>query len=97
MQLRHASLVFIIVLAGCGTTPEQWKQMLQEANDMNAGQRNYFTNPITPPAPLQSIQPNFQPFGGTNEHEYRTIMVNTPNGIVYKRCKVLNGQVTACF
>ena len=97
MQLRHASLALIIVLAGCGSTPEQWRQMLQEANDMNAGQRNYFTNPVTVPAPSQSPQPNFRPFGSTTEHEYKTIMVNTPNGIVYKRCKVLNGQVTACF
>lgn len=96
MQFRHVFLILIIALTGCGTTPEQWNQMLQQANDMNAGQRNYFTNPITPPAPLQSTQPNFQPFGSTNENEYRNIMVNTPNGIVYKRCKVLNGAV-ACF
>lgn len=66
--------------------------MFQEANDMNAGQRNYTTHPITAPAP--SVQPNIQ---STNDQEYRTVMVNTPNGIVYKRCKVLNGQNVACF
>lgn len=97
MQLRYASLVFIFALAGCGTTPEQWQGMLQQANEMNAGQRNYLTNPITPPAPLPSTQPNFKPFGSTSENEYKTIMVNTPNGYVYKRCKMLNGQVVTCL
>ena len=97
MQLRHTFLVITFVLAGCGTTSEQWQQLLSEANNMNAGQRNYFTNPITVPTPSQSIQPNLQPFGGASVEEYKTIMVNTPNGIVYKRCKVLNGQNVACF
>lgn len=95
MQLRHTFLVITFVLAGCGTTSEQWQQLLSDANNMNAGQRNYFTDPIT--APVPTIQPNIQPYGGTNNQEYRTVMVNTPNGIVYKRCKVLNGQNVACF
>lgn len=67
--------------------------MLSDANAMSPPQRNYITNPYTAP-PVQSVQPNF---GNTANEQYQTIMVNTPQGIVYKRCKVLNGQVVACF
>ncbi len=96
MKLHHTFLISTILLAGCGTTGEQWNQMFQEANSMNAGQRNYVTHPITASAPSQGVQPNLQPFGASGE-EYQTVMVNTPNGIVYKRCKVVNGQNVACF
>lgn len=97
MKLHHTFLISTILLVGCGTTPEQWVQLLQDANGTNTGQRNYVTHPITAPAPSQGVQPNLQPFGGTGGEEYKTVMVNTPNGIVYKRCKVLNGQNVACF
>jgi hypothetical protein len=55
--------------------------------------RDYTTNPVTLPAPTQTVQPTF----GTTGEEYQTIAVNTPQGLVYKRCKVLNGKVVACF
>ncbi len=92
MKFRHTYLAVLLILTGCGTTGEQWAQTLKEANDMNAGQRNYITHPITAPAP--ATQPSNQQ---ANDQEYRTVMVNTPNGLVYKRCKVLNNQNVACF
>ena len=90
-----ACIVGLTFMSGCAETT----QLLREANEFQAQQpqqRNYFTNPITMP-PLQGTQPNFAPFGATSGEQYQTIMVNTPNGLVYKRCKVLNGQVVACF
>lgn len=93
MQLHHTVLVLVIALAGCGSTPEQWQQLFQEANQISGPQRNYLTNPVALPQPVQMSQPDF----GADGTEYRTVMVNTPSGFVYKRCKMLNGQVAACF
>lgn len=93
MKPCHTLLLATVILSGCGSTPEQWNQAFKEANDMNAGQRNYSTHPITAPTP--GAQPSNQP--NSNDQEYKTVMVNTPNGLVYKRCKVLNGQNVACF
>ena len=98
MRIHHALFVvsfFALTLSGCGSpiTPQQWQQTLREANEISGPQRNYVTNPYTLPRAPQMSQPDF----GADGSEYRTVMVNTPNGIVYKRCKVLNGQVVACF
>lgn len=79
----------LALLTGCAGLA----QALQEANAMQSG-RNYVTNPVTlPPAPT-TTQPSF---GTSPSEQYQTILVNTPNGLVYKRCKVLNGQAVACF
>ena len=56
--------------------------------------RDYVTNPVTLPAAPTTTQPSF---GNAPSEQYQTILVNTPNGLVYKRCKVLNGQAVACF
>jgi hypothetical protein len=64
-------------------------------NALQPATRNYITNPIT--VVPQSVQPNFNSFGSTGNDQYQLIMVNTPAGLVQKRCKVLNGQVVACF
>ena len=69
------------LLTGCYSMPEQ---------------RDYVANPFYLPQQTQTVQPNFTPLGSTGE-QYQMIMVNTPNGMVYKRCKVLNGQAVACF
>lgn len=58
--------------------------------------RDYVANPYTLPQAPQTAQPDFTPWGATGE-QYQTIMVNTPTGMVYKRCKVLNGKAVACF
>ena len=57
--------------------------------------RDYIADPIIAPV-YPSTQPNFQPFG-SQDTGYQLIMVNTPNGLVQKRCKVLNGQVVHCL
>jgi len=69
-----------------------WADLFASFSTFN--QRNYVTNPITSPVSPQTIQPNTKNVGG---EEYQTIMVNTPSGLVSKRCKVLNGQIVACF
>lgn len=53
--------------------------------------RDYINNPIVSPTTTQ------QPVAAQPREEYKTIAVNTPNGLVYKRCKMLNGRVVACF
>ena len=58
--------------------------------------RDYVANPYTLPPAGQTTQPDFTPFGTVGD-QYQTILVNTPNGMVYKRCKVLNGKAVACF
>ena len=73
-------------------------QLMRESQEFQAqmpAQRNYITNPYVGPS-TQLVQPNFNRFGGSDSEGYQTIMVNTPQGFVYKRCKVLNGAV-ACF
>ncbi len=99
------SLICTALLAGCSSLPTCGSAEAQGAtsctagfastlNEFNATQpapRNYFTNPYVGPAVSQTAQPYAAP------EQYQTIMVNTPQGIVYKRCKVLNGQVVACF
>ena len=57
--------------------------------------RDYIANPIIAPV-YPSTQPNVQPFG-SQANDYQLIMVNTPYGLVQKRCKVLNGQVVHCL
>ena len=57
-------------------------------------QRNYLTNPVTLAPATKSAQPNV---GGDQAGEWQTVYVNTPSGLVAKRCKVLNGQNVACF
>lgn len=44
--------------------------------------------------PTQRVQPSS---GNPVGEQYQTIMVNTPNGLVYKRCKVLDGKAVVCF
>lgn len=48
------------------------------------------------PATLETA-PRTQSRTDSVPEQYQTIVVNTPSGFVYKRCKVLNGQVVACF
>lgn len=78
----------VAFLTGCAGLA----QALSDASQMQTG-RNYATNPVTlPPAPTT------QPTWNNNQgEEYQTILVNTPTGMVYKRCKVLNGNAVACF
>ena len=86
-----AFIAGVFILSGCA----EMGQLLRETSEFQAQQppqRNYFTNPYVAP-PVQTTQPSF---GNTAGEQYQTIMVNTPQGIVYKRCKVLNGAV-ACF
>lgn len=108
--MRSLHTIFLagtVLLAGCSSlptcgTPEAqgqtcttgWAGLLADFNASQPPPRNYITNPITLPTSQQTVQPNF---GNTGGEQYQTIMVNTPNGYVYKRCKVLKGQVVACF
>ena len=88
-----AYIVGFIFLSGCA----EMGQVLREHAAMQAqmpAQRNYFTDPFTP---LPGYQPSQAPAASTAGEQYQTIMVNTPQGIVYKRCKVLNGKAVACF
>lgn len=63
---------------------------------VTTGGRDYVANPFyLPPAP-QTTQPNFQPFG-SQTNGYELILINTPNGLVQKRCKMVNGQVAHCL
>ena len=106
------ALVPIVLLTGCSSLPtcgtSEGAAALRQGGACTHGllgtladsgiqpqpSRNYTTNPITlQPAP-QMLQPNFKLQPG---EQYQTITMNTPNGLVYKRCKVLNGQVVACF
>jgi hypothetical protein len=97
--------IFSMFLTGCSSlpacgTPEAKGQtcslgLASTLADFNASQppqRDYINNPFPVPA-VQSLQPNF---GNTGER-FQTIMVDTPNGFVYKRCKLFNNHVVACF
>lgn len=85
-------------LMGVPTSSRQsFGSFLTEYNAMQNPGRNYATNPITLPQQPQTTQPNFGAFGATDGETYQLIMVNTPAGLVQKRCKVLNGQVVACL
>lgn len=89
-----ACFVTLAALSGCA----EMGQLMRETQEFQAqmpAQRNYLTNPYVGPS-TQMVQPNFNRFSATESEGYRTIMVNTPQGIVYKRCKLLNGAV-ACF
>ena len=89
----------VTLLSGCAGMGDAWREhQAIESRLGNPSQqippaRNYITDPIPVPQP-SSMQPSFS---GTPGESYQTIMVNTPQGIVYKRCKLLNGQVVACF
>ena len=85
-------IVGLVTLSGCA----EMGQLLRETSEFQAQQppqRNYFTQPFTP---LPGYQPSNPSPANAPQERYQTIMVNTPQGIVYKRCKVLNGAV-ACF
>ena len=86
----------LTLLTGCAGFNEAWREHAaieaQWATPIATPSQPYFT-PMNVPQP-SSLQPNF---GNTAAEQYQTIMVNTPQGMVYKRCKVLNGKVVACF
>ena len=89
----------LTALTGCAGMGDAWREhAAAEARlqTQTPPPRNYFTDPFTPlpVAQPQSAQPSWGTPAG--EH-YQTIMVNTPQGIVYKRCKVLNGRVAYCI
>lgn len=89
-----ACFVTLATLSGCA----EMGQLLIETQEFQSqmpATRNYLTNPYVGPS-TQMVQPNFNTFSAPDSGGYRTIMVNTPQGIVYKRCKLLNGAV-ACF
>lgn len=89
-----AFFVILTALSGCA----EMGQLLRETQEFQSqvpAQRNYLTNPYVGPS-TQLVQPNFNTFSASDSEGFRTIMVNTPQGIVYKRCKVFNGAV-ACF
>ncbi len=54
-------------------------------------QRDYITNPMYMPTPSATVQSYSQP------DQYQNIMISTPNGIVNKRCKVINGNAAYCM
>lgn len=89
-----ACSVILAALSGCA----EMGQLIRESQEFQTqmpAQRNYLTNPYVGPS-TQMVQPNFNRFSDPDSEGYRTIMVNTPQGIVYKRCTVRNGMV-ACF
>lgn len=89
-----ACFVTLAALSGCA----EMGQLMRDTQEFQAqmpAQRNYLTNPYVGPS-TQMVQPNFNRFGAPDSEGYRTIMVNTPQGLVLKHCKVLNGAV-ACF
>lgn len=105
-SLLIISLAGITLLTGCSSlppcgTPEAQGQACSlglGATLANSGiqpqpSRDYAINPITLPAPAPGQSAPVTPTG----EQYQTIAVNTPSGIVYKRCKVLSGRVVACF
>ena len=97
----------VILLAGCASTEptcgtpaaqgvpctNSFASMLTEFNATQPPPRNYFTTPFVGPTP-QPVQPNF---GNTANDRYQSIMINTPNGMVMKQCRVLNERVVSCF
>lgn len=91
-MVRLATAVICLSLVGCA----EMGQFLTEVNQMQQPQRNYVTQPFTP---LQSPvgQPNTQQTTQQTSDEYQLVMVNTPTGVVYKRCKMLNGKAAYCI
>ena len=75
------------------------EQQIALQNRATAQSQQDWANALKPtPIQLPVVAPTVQPtFGATSGEQYQTIAVNTPNGLVYKRCKVLNGQIGACF
>ena len=72
-----------------------WQGVLEDYNRSQqyvAPTRNYFTDPLVQPT---SNQANTRPSAATET--YQTILVNTPNGLVQKRCKMLNGKAVYCI
>lgn len=100
-HIRTLTLIAgISVLTGCAGFGQAWREHAEadarlnpQAQTQAPPARNYFTDPILVPQPT-SVQPSF---GGNAGEQYQTIMVNTPQGIVYKRCRMLNGKAVACF
>ena len=84
------TLTAALLLSGCAS----FLQELANSGIQPEQPRNYVTNPITLGAPPPVAQPTW---GTSSTDQYQTILVNTPNGVVYKRCKVLNGKAVACF
>ena len=107
MRVQLLICVTTVLFTGCSSLPlcgspeakgkdctHGFWATLANSNVTPQPSRNYLTNPVTlPPAPVNT-QPNL---GASPVDEYRTILVNTPNGLVYKRCRMLNGQAVACF
>lgn len=103
---KTLTIASLILLSGCSSlpmcgTPEAvgktcshgfWGTFADPGVDLTP-QRNYVTNPITS-YPVQSTQPTF---GESSGERYEMILVNTPNGYVMKRCKMLNGQAAVCL
>jgi hypothetical protein len=90
-------LLAIIGLSGCAS----FNQAMHEAAAMGMQ-----TQPIPQPPPVNYADPavwgNNRPSQQTNSQNtsqgsYQLIMVNTPNGLVQKRCKMLNGKAVHCI
>lgn len=96
-----ACIAGMALLSGCLSGCAGMGQVLRDASAAQAEldaqmptTRNYFTNPYVGPAIPQTAQPSW---GSPSGERYRTIMVNTPQGIVYKQCKVLSTGAVYCI
>ncbi len=87
-----ACIAGVVTLSGCA----EMGQLLRESSEFQAQQppsRSYFTDPIVAPV-LQTTQPSW---GVPAAGQYQSIMVNTPQGAVWKQCKVYNGKIVTCL
>jgi uncharacterized lipoprotein len=100
------TLLAIIGLSGCSSlpycgTPEAEGQRYCSESlgstvaNFNATYPNAFSSAPRPAAVLPAAPS--QATGKPKPDSYQTILVNTPNGLVQKRCKMLNGKAVYCI
>ena len=81
----------ILALSGCA----EMGQMLAESQQMQQpNQRDYVKQPFTP---LQGPTTTQTSAVKSSKDQYQMVAVNTSNGVVYRRCKMLNGKAVYCI
>ena len=93
-MVRSFVALSVLALTGCA----EMGQVLAEHQEYQRQnpQRSYIDQPFQP---LQSpVQPQTNKTEATSWNDgYQMVAVNTPSGIVYKRCKMLNGKTAHCI
>ena len=85
------------LLTGCGTTPDQWADMLQDANRYSSQGYTYTDSVQIEPLQNEPIEWEMVPNSySTQNNGTVRYMLNTPQGIQYRTCTNVAGNNVYC-